>query len=340
MVDEGDESETYSSFVDADEEQVDPPTVGQTVTGTIIEMDENGALLEIGGKMSGFLPLKESALGPVKDLSSLYSIGQELSAECIGTLKGVPVISLRPHLLVKAWEEINAVRAADTTFEVKIAEVNRGGAVCEAFGLKAFLPGSHCGSALDASLVGSTIKVKFLDVDENEGKLVLSQKRALNELKPDLKRGSVVSATVTGLRPYGVFLEIEGGLAGLLHISQISSERIDNLERFFSAGQAVRVMVIDHDRSTGRVALATKPLERTPGEMLRDADGVFSRADQTAAAYHERVESEKLARQAAANDIVLSLSGGSSAASEAASAVAAESIESLLASIVSPAPTE
>ena len=291
------EGESYSSFEDADSEQVDPPRVGQTITGAIIEIDDNGALLEIGGKMSGYLPLKEASLLPVKDLTTMYQIGQEVTAEVIGTLKGMPVISLRPYQLNLAWEQIIAVRAADTTFEAKVTEVNRGGAVCDCFGLKAFLPGSHCVGTADESLIGSTIQVKFLDVDEAEGKLVISQKRAANELKPDLKRGEVVGATVTGLRPYGVFLEVDGGLAGLLHISQISSERIDNLERFFSIGQKVRVMVIDHDRASGRVALATKPLEQAPGEMLRDSAGVFERADTTAVKYHERVEAEKQARQ-------------------------------------------
>ena len=164
-----------------------------------------------------------------------------------------------------------------------------------------------------------------MDVDETEGKLVVSQKRASNDLKPDLKRGEVVNAAVTGLRPYGVFLEIEGGLAGLLHISQISSERIDNLEKFFTVGQKLRVVVIDHDRNTGRVALATKPLERTPGEMLRDAEAVYENAVETAKKYHERVEADKLARQAAANDIVMSLSG----ASEGNVGTVAEAIESM-----------
>ena len=134
-----------------------------------------------------------------------------------------------------------------------------------------------------------------------------------------------MGATVTGLRPYGVFLEVEGGISGLLHISQISSERIDSLERFFSVGQKLKVMVIDHDRSTGRVALATKPLEQVPGEMLKDSAGVFERAVETAKKYHERVEADKQARQAAANDIVMSLSG----ASEGNVGAVAETIESL-----------
>ena len=159
MVDSNDD-EAASMFADADAEEVDPPTVGQTITGRIIEMDENGALLEIGGKMSGYLPMKEASLIPIKDLSAHYQIGQEVTAECIGTLKGMPVISLRPYQLQAAWEKIIQMRAADTTFEVKVIEVNRGGAVCDAYGLKAFLPGSHSSVQVDESMIGSSFNVR------------------------------------------------------------------------------------------------------------------------------------------------------------------------------------
>ena len=160
MVDANDD-EAASMFADADAEEVDPPSVGQTLTGRIIEMDENGALLEIGGKMSGYLPLKEASLIPIKDLSGVYEIGQEVTAECIGTLKGMPVISLRPYQLQAAWEKIIQMRAADATFEVKVVETNRGGAVCEAFGLKAFLPGSHSNIQVDDSMIGSSFNVRI-----------------------------------------------------------------------------------------------------------------------------------------------------------------------------------
>jgi small subunit ribosomal protein S1 len=154
-----DDIETYNFFAEADAEEVDPPKVGQTITGTIIEMDDNGALLEIGGKMSGYLPLKEASLIPIKHVNSVLEIGQSVTAEVIGTLKGMPVISLRAAQLITAWEQALSLRATDATFEVKVLEVNRGGVVCSALGLKAFLPGSHFMGTPDESLIGNTIKV-------------------------------------------------------------------------------------------------------------------------------------------------------------------------------------
>jgi len=330
-------SSMSSFFEEADSEEQNPPTVGQTVTGTVIEMDDNGALLEMGGKMSGYLPLKEASLISRKHVNEVLEIGQEVTAEVIGTLKGMPVISLRNAQLCIAWEEIMKVRAADAVFETKVLEVNKGGAVCSAFGLKAFLPGSHFVGMPDESIVGQTIKVKFLDVVEDEGKLVVSQKRATTPF--ELVRGSVVSGTITGLRAYGAFMELAGGANGLLHISQISSERVDNLETLFSVGQKVKVMILDHDKINGRVALSTRTLEANGGDMLKDMEMVFEKAEETAKKYHESMENERAAREAAAKDVVAGL-GGSLLNGDGSGELAsvADSIESILASIVSDAP--
>ena len=85
-------------------------------------------------------------------------VGQQITAEVVGTLRGMPVISFRSSQLVTAWEKALKVRAADEAFDVEVIEVNRGGAVCQCFGLKAFLPGSHFVGMPDESVIGRTIK--------------------------------------------------------------------------------------------------------------------------------------------------------------------------------------
>lgn len=161
MIDvEDDEVDAYNLFAEADNDQESPPKTGQTITGTVIEMDDNGALLEIGGKMSGYLPLKEAALIPIKHVNTVLEIGQELTAEVIGTLKGMPVISLRTAQLIVAWEQALQLRASDATFEAKVIEVNRGGVVVDAGGLKCFLPGSHYMGTPDESIIGNVVKVR------------------------------------------------------------------------------------------------------------------------------------------------------------------------------------
>jgi len=339
MVDEDEGLNDY--FKEADAEEVDPPKVGQTITGSVIEIDDNGALLEIGGKMSGYLPIKEAALIPIKHMNEVVEIGQDITAEVIGTLRGMPVISLRTTQLISAWEEVLKVRASDESFEVKVLEVNKGGAVCSAFGLKAFLPGSHFVGVPDEGLIGTQLTVKFLDVIEEEGKVVISQRRHLSDAAPTLVPGEVIGANVTGLRNYGAFLELDGGSAGLLHISQISADRIDNLETLFTVGQRVKVMILSHDKVNGRVALSTRALEPNAGDMMKDMNAVFEKAESTAKRYNQRLDAERTARLSAANDIVAGLGGaieGDGSSSDANSdplVSVAQSIESILASIVS-----
>eukprot|EP01039_Chlorochromonas_danica_P007113 gene7113-7865_t len=323
-------------------EDFNPPTLGQVIRGTVINLDDNGALLEMGGKMSGYLPLAEASLTPLKHVNEILQLGQEVEAEVIGKLKGMPVVSIRATQIGSAWEKVFQARAAEESFDVVVLDVNKGGAICDAFGLQAFLPGSHFVGVPDESLIGQSIKVKVLDVVEQEGKLVVSQKRTLFESLPDFKRGIVIKGTVTGLRDYGVFLELEGGMAGLLHISQISYDRVDkSLDKFFSIGQEIKVMVLDYDKATGKVALSTKALEANPGDMLKDMQAVFANAEETALRYNERMESERKAREEAAKDIVAGLGsaiqGSVSGAGEGGLgnvASVAESIESILASIV------
>jgi predicted RNA-binding protein with RPS1 domain len=183
---------------------------------------------------------------------------------------------------------------------------------------------------------------------EEEGKIVVSQKRHMIDSQVELQRGTVVEGTVTGIRTYGAFIDLSGGQAGLLHISQISYDRIDNLNGLFSIGQKIKVLVLDHDVSSGRVSLSTKALEPNPGDILKDANKVFELAEQTAQRNQERIENERAAREAAAKDIVAGLggamsginsnnnngqNGGNNSNGDALSSIA-ESIESILASIV------
>jgi ribosomal protein S1 len=98
-----------------------------------------------------------------------------------------------------------------------------------------------------------------------------------------------------------------GGMSGLLHISQISMDRIVDLEKVLQPGQKVKCMIIDHDKQNGRIALSTKTLEPEPGDMIKDPDRVYAMAEETARVYHERQEVERKKREASAKDIVLGL---------------------------------
>lgn len=188
----------------------------------------------------------------------------------------------------------------------------------------------------DCIVLNFVLQVKLLEVVEDEGKIVVSQRRVATDNKPDVKKGQVVTGTVTGLRNYGIFVELEGGDAGLLHVSQVSCERVDNIENLFSMGQQIKVMVLEFDRMTGKVALSTRALEVNPGDMLRDMNTVFDNAESTAKTFMERLEAERIAREAAAKDIVAGLGSvlNNNGENDDQIVSVAESIESILASIV------
>lgn len=221
---------------------------------------------------------------------------------------GQLLVSVRRIQYRQAWEKVVEQQNSDEVFEAEVVAVNRGGAICLVEGLRAFLPGSHLTGQLPTEdLIGQTLPLKFLEVNQESNKLVVSNRRAVVEQQmTDLSRGDIIDGIVKALKPYGAFVEV-GGMSGLLHISQISYDRIDNLEKVFQLGDKVKCMIIDHDKVNGRIALSTKTLEPEPGDMLKDPQRVFDMAEETAAKYHERMEAERRAREEAAKDIVMGL---------------------------------
>jgi predicted RNA-binding protein with RPS1 domain len=96
-------------------------------------------------------------------------------------------------------------------------------------------------------------------------------------------------------------------MSGLLHISQISYDRIEDLEKVLQPGMLVKCMIIDHDKVNGRIALSTKTLEPNSGDMIRDPQMVFDMAEETAEKYHKHMEEERKQREQTARDLVLGL---------------------------------
>jgi len=268
--------------------------------------------VDIGAKSSAFLPLQEAALIQVQGASieSLIDVDAEKNFQIISEEdeNGQLLVSLRRIQYREAWEKVVAKQDTDEAFDAECVSVNRGGAIFLVEGLRAFLPGSHLTGRLpDEDLIGQTLPLKFLEVNEEDNKLVVSNRRAVVEAQmADLSRGDVIDGLVKALKPYGAFVEV-GGMSGLLHISQISMDRIVDLERVLQPGQKIKCMIIDHDKANGRIALSTKTLEPEPGDMIKDPERVYEQAEETARMYLEKQEAERKKREASAKDIVLGL---------------------------------
>ena len=138
--------------------------------------------------------------------------------------------------------------------------------------------------------VGYELPAKFLEVDEEEERLVLSHRRASSDADmANFHIGDVVTGVVHSVKVYGAFLDIGGGAMGLLHISQITHERLTTVEQVLQVGDKLKVMILSMDRDKGRVTLSTKKLEREPGDMLRDPQLVFENAEAMAEAFRARI---------------------------------------------------
>merc|ERR1719393_188472 len=155
--------------------------------------------------------------------------------------------------------------------------------------------------------IGQKLQVKFLDVDQDSSRLVVSHRKAVVDAQiNNLSVGSVLKGVVTAVKPYGAFVDV-GGMSGLLHISQISCDHISNVESVIPVGTAIKCMVISQDKGKGRVALSTKTLEQEPGDMIKNQAKVFENAEETAAKYQERIAAERKAREEAAQDVIFGL---------------------------------
>jgi small subunit ribosomal protein S1 len=282
------------------------------VSGVCVEYDQKGVIVDIGAKASAYLPVAEAALiqESTDSISDLVQLDVPLEFQIISEEdeNGQLLVSIRRIQYRKAWETVLAVQDSDEVFMAPVIAVNRGGAICLVHGLRAFLPGSHLSGMLATDdMIGMELPLKFLEVNQEANKLVVSNRKAIVEQQmSDLSRGDIVQGMVKALKPYGAFVEV-GGMSGLLHISQISYDRIDDLEKVLQPGMLVKCMIIDHDKVNGRIALSTKTLEPEPGDMLKDPSMVFAKADETARKYHERMEAERKAREEAARDIVMGL---------------------------------
>jgi small subunit ribosomal protein S1 len=159
--------------------------------------------------------------------------------------------------------------------------------------LRGFIPGSHISTRKPKEeLVADFLPLKFLEVDEERNRLVLSHRRALVERKMNrLEVGEVVVGTVRGIKPYGAFIDI-GGVSGLLHISEISHEHIETPHSVLNVNDQMKVMIIDLDAERGRISLSTKALEPEPGDMLTDPQKVFEKAEEMAARYKQMLQEQ------------------------------------------------
>lgn len=255
---------------------------GQIVTGKVNSYESEGIYVDVGGKSLALLPFPEASLGDIEDLSEALPLQQEREFLIIREqdADGEVLLSIKQLEINQIWERLAELEAGGQSFQVRVIGTNKGGVTVDIQSLRGFVPRSHL-LARDnlESLIDQVLTVNFLELDQEKKKIVMSQRLATQSAGfSKLAVGQLLEGKVVGVKPFGVFVDLEG-LTGLLHITQVSQKRVDSLSTIFSQGNLVKAMIVDLDEGRKRISLSTKVLENYPGEMLEKIDEVMESAD-------------------------------------------------------------
>jgi len=256
---------------------------GQTVKGIVSQHTSEGAYIDIGGKSSALVPLREADIESDINLADCLPLQAEMEFLIISeqNADGQVTLSRRQLLLEKAWENVTAISEKGQSVQIRITGINKGGVTGDVEGLRGFIPRSHLVEKEDLdSLVGQLLHANFIQVDQENNKLVLSQRQLVQAAAmAQLAVGSLQEGKIVKIQPYGVFVDCKG-VTGLLHIKQISGAHIDSIATLFKVGQPIKVVVTDIDEYKNRVSLSTKVLESYPGEILEQISTVMENAEE------------------------------------------------------------
>lgn len=256
---------------------------GETVKGKVFQHDSSGAYVDIGGKSPGFVPLSEAAWQPFSDVSEVLPLEEEFEFLIIKEQdsEGQVKLSRRQLYIDQAWDNLLEIQEDKKVVQMLVTGVNRGGVIGQIDGLRAFIPKSHLIEKEDFdNLIDQTLPANVLQLDRAQNKIVLTQRDiAKSSALTQLQENEIMQGKIVKLQPYGVFVDF-GGVAGLLHIKQISGGHIDSINNIFKIGEEVKVVVMEIDTMKNRIALSTKILETYPGEFLEKKELVMTTAEE------------------------------------------------------------
>ncbi|MBE7103082.1 30S ribosomal protein S1 [Bacillus cereus] len=251
--------------------------VGDVVTGSVTKVEEKQVLVNIGYKTDGVIPISELANVHIEKASDVVELDQTLELKIIKLEDDDLVLSKRAVDAEKAWVELQEKFNSGHVFDVTVKDIVNGGLVVD-LGVRGFIPASlvevHYVEDF-ADYKGKTLAVKIVELDREKNRVILSHK-AVVELELDskkkeaissLKEGDIVEGTVQRLTDFGAFVNV-GGVDGLVHISQISHERVEQPSEVLEQGQKVKVKVLSVDADTQRISLSIKAAQPGPWENV------------------------------------------------------------------------
>ncbi len=246
----------------------------EIVMGTVIGLTSKEAVINIGYKSDGLVPLTEFRHMPDLKVGDEVEVYVETAEDKNGQL----ILSHKKARAMKSWDRVNAALEKDEIVTGFVKCRTKGGLIVDVFGIEAFLPGSQIDvkPIRDYDIyVGKTMEFKIVKINQEFKNVVVSHKVLIeNELEKQkveimskLEKGQVLEGTVKNITSYGVFMDL-GGVDGLLHITDISWGRINHPEEVLKLDQRLNVVILDFDEEKKRIALGLKQLTPQPWESL------------------------------------------------------------------------
>ncbi len=248
---------------------------GDIVEGTIVKVDRDEVLLDIGYKTEGVIPSRELSIKHDVDPNDVVELGEHVEALVLQKedKEGRLILSKKRAQYERAWGTIEKIKEEDGVVSGTVIEVVKGGLILD-IGLRGFLPASLVEMRRVRDLqpyVGRQLDAKIIELDKNRNNVVLSRRQWLEQTQSEVRseflnqlgKGQVRKGVVSSIVNFGAFVDL-GGVDGLVHVSELSWKHIDHPSEVVEVGQEVTVEVLDVDMDRERVSLSLKATQEDP----------------------------------------------------------------------------
>src|SRR6201997_4359451 len=263
------------AFLAAIDETIKYFNDGDIVEGTVVKVDRDEVLLDIGYKTEGVIPSRELSIKHDVDPHEVVKTGEHIEALVLQKedKEGRLILSKKRAQYERAWGTIEELKERDEVVEGTVIEVVKGGLILD-IGLRGFLPASLVEMRRVRDLqpyVGRTLEAKIIELDKNRNNVVLSRRAWLEQTQSEVRseflnklaKGQVRTGVVSSIVNFGAFVDL-GGVDGLVHVSELSWKHIDHPSEVVEVGQEVTVEVLDIDLDRERVSLSLKATQEDP----------------------------------------------------------------------------
>ncbi|MBO5896125.1 MAG: bifunctional 4-hydroxy-3-methylbut-2-enyl diphosphate reductase/30S ribosomal protein S1 [Clostridia bacterium] len=278
-------------FAAALEESLNNMNSDQKVVGTVLNITNTEIQVDIGRKQTGYIPRDEYSNDPNADPKAELKIGDTLNLIIMKTndQEGVTMLSKKRYDSIAAWDVIVQAEGTDTILEGVVTEVIRGGVIVVSNNARLFIPASLATASRNdklEDLVKQTVKFKVIEVNKQRRRAVgsiravLKEERKANEEKfwAEAQEGEVRKGVVKSLMKFGAFVDI-GGVDGMIHVSELSWNRIKDPSEVVSVGDEVEVTIKSLNPEKKQIALGYKKLEDNPWEIFKSKYAVDSEVE-------------------------------------------------------------